>query len=174
MIDHTETATPSTETQDATTGAETPGPPDDGAQAELDRVAEPDPAAPPDVTGEIAPAAEPQTAAAEPAAEKSPAKTSASEWALNFKKGTYELTPAAEKLLATAADAVPRHPLENLRVTGHSAAEEENGETLADKRAKMVVGILVNRYQVDSKRIFLSSTASGAGSKVDLAFARTP
>ncbi|MEX2011299.1 MAG: thiamine pyrophosphate-dependent enzyme [Chloroflexota bacterium] len=72
MIDHTETATPSTETQDAATGAETPGPPDDGAQAELDRVAEPDPAAPPDVTGEIAPAAEPQTAAAEPAAEPAP------------------------------------------------------------------------------------------------------
>ena len=83
------------------------------------------------------------------------------------------MAPEAEKLLATAAAAVPTHPLENLRVTGHSAASEANGEALAGQRAKMVAGILVNRYQVDSKRIFMSSAASGAGSKVDLTFART-
>ena len=44
---------------------------------------------------------------------------------------------------------------------------------LAGQRAKMVASILVNRYQVDSKRIFMTSAASGEGSKVDLAFART-
>lgn len=112
-------------------------------------------------------------APAEAAAEKAPAKSSATEWALTFNKGTYQLTAAAEKLLAAAAAAVPTHPLENLRVTGHSGSEEANGAALADKRAKMVASILVNRYQVDSKRIFMTSDASGAGAKVDLAFART-
>lgn len=104
---------------------------------------------------------------------KSPAKSSATQWALTFGQGTYQLTPEAEKLLAAAAAAVPTHPLENLRITGHSGAEEANGEALADKRAKMVASILVNRYQVDSKRIFMSSGASGSGAKVDLSFART-
>lgn len=123
-------------------------------------------------------AAAPETAAApeaapEAAAAKAAAKTAAGEWALNFNKGTYQLTPAAEKLLAQAASEVPAHPLENLRVTGHSGAEEADGAALAGQRAKMVASILVNRYQVESKRIFMTSAASGAGAKVDLAFARS-
>ena len=126
------------------------------------------------VTQPKAAEAQPQEEAEAPAAaEAAPAKPSATQWALSFNKGTYQLTAAAEKLLAAAAAAVPKHPLENLRVTGHSGSEEANGAALADKRAKMVAGILVNRYQVDSKRIFMTSDASGAGAKVDLAFART-
>ncbi len=131
----------------------------------------------------VAPPTDATDASAETKSEaaKAPAKTAAkssskpapTEWALNFNKGTYQLTPESEKLLATAAAAVPTHPLENLRVTGHSGAEEADGAALAGQRAKMVASILVNRYQVDSKRIFMTSAASGAGSKVDLAFART-
>lgn len=131
--------------------------------------------------GRVARATQPKAAAPEPAeeaeapeaAEAKPAKSTATKWALSFGKGTYQLTPEAERLLATAAAAVPTHPLENLRVTGHSGGDEPDGAALADKRAKMVASILVNRYQVDSKRIFLTSDASGAGAKVDLAFART-
>ena len=81
MIDQTETATPSTETQDtaAAEAAQPPGdalapaPADDGAeQADLDRVAEPDPAAAPDDVGEIASEPEPAAADLEPAAEPEP------------------------------------------------------------------------------------------------------
>ncbi|MEQ1918551.1 MAG: OmpA family protein, partial [Elusimicrobiota bacterium] len=119
--------------------------------------------------------AAPQEDSASSATEKTPAKSAskATEWALNFNKGTYQLTPAAEKLLATAAEAVPAHPLENLRVTGHSGEGEENGAALSGQRAKMVASILVNRYQVESKRIFMTSSASGNGAKVDLSFARS-
>ncbi|MDP3543832.1 MAG: OmpA family protein [Elusimicrobiota bacterium] len=133
--------------------------------------------------GRIARATQPKAAAPAPqeeaadeaaaAPESKPAKSAATKWALNFGKGTYQLTPDAERLLAAAAAAVPTHPLENLRVTGHSEAGEPDGAALADKRAKMVASILVNRYQVDSKRIYLTSDSSGAGAKVDLAFART-
>lgn len=133
--------------------------------------------------GRLARATQPKAAAPQPRDEEAgegaapqeskPSKSSATKWALNFGKGTYQLTPEAERLLAAAAAAVPTHPLENLRVTGHSGAGEPDGAALADKRAKMVASILVNRYQVDSKRIYLSSDASGAGAKVDLAFART-
>jgi acetolactate synthase I/II/III large subunit len=71
MIDHTETATPSTDTDDTETAAETqataetpeaPEAPDDGAQSDLDRVAEPDPAAAPDLSGEIPPDGPPDAA----------------------------------------------------------------------------------------------------------------
>ncbi len=112
--------------------------------------------------------------AAKPKVENEAAKTKpkASEWVLNFKKDTYELTPDAERLLAATAAELPAHPLENLRVTGHSDAQEADGVALAGQRAKMVAGILVNRYQVDSKRIFMTSAASGAGPKVDLALTR--
>lgn len=123
---------------------------------------------------------EPKAAAAEPEAEPKPAaKTAAkstakaSAWALNFKQGTYQLTAEGEKSLASAAAAIPSHPLENLRVTGHSGPNEADGDALSGKRAKMVAGILVNRYQVESKRIFMTSGASGAGTKVDLSFERT-
>jgi outer membrane protein OmpA-like peptidoglycan-associated protein len=137
--------------------------------------------------GKAAKATEPKAAVASapaPEADASPeasaapkpakaAKGASTAWALSFNKGTYQLTPDAEKLLASAAEAVPAHPLENLRVTGHSGADETEGAALAGQRAKMVASILVNRYQVDSKRIFMTSAASGEGSKVDLAFART-
>ncbi len=136
------------------------------------RTTEPKAAAAAETPEGEAPAEKAETPAAKAPAKAAP-KASATEWALNFNQGTYQLTPESEKLLATAAAAVPTHPLENLKVTGHSAADEADGAALAGQRAKMVASILVNRYQVDSKRIFMTSGASGAGSKVDLAFART-
>ena len=59
-------AMPPTGTEDVATAAETPEQPDEAAQADLDRVAEHDPAAPPDLSGEIPPEGE---VAAEPVAE---------------------------------------------------------------------------------------------------------
>ncbi len=118
-------------------------------------------------------AAEAEAAAAE-SKPKTPVKAAAEakSYELAFNSGTYQLTPAAEKLLAKAAAAVSSHPLDNLRLTGHSASGESDGEALAKKRAQMVASILVNRYQVDSKRIYMNSAASGSGSKVDLEFAK--
>jgi outer membrane protein OmpA-like peptidoglycan-associated protein len=103
---------------------------------------------------------------------KAAPKADASSWDLAFKEGTYELTPEAEKQLSAAAAALPSHQAENLRVTGHSDEKETEGAALAGQRAKLVAGILVNRYQVDSKRIVMTSAASGAGPKVELGFAR--
>jgi len=91
MIDHTETATPPTETEDVATAAETPEPPDEGAQADLDRVAEPDPTAPPDLSGEIAPDAQPEAAA-----EGAPEATIAEPLAVEPPVPAAEPPPAAE------------------------------------------------------------------------------
>jgi len=91
MIDHKETATPPTETEDVATAAETPEPPDEGAQADLDRVAEPDPTAPPDLSGEIAPDAQPEAAA-----EGAPEATIAEPLAVEPPVPAAEPPPAAE------------------------------------------------------------------------------
>ena len=112
----------------------------------------------------------PKTAEAAPKA-SAPAKETPGAWELQFNRDTYQLTPSSENLLAKVAAAVPDHPLENLRITGHAAPEEASGGSLAGQRAKMVAGLLVNRYQVDSKRISMSP-AGAAGSKVELRFAR--
>jgi len=88
MIDQHGTAAPSTETPDEAGAIETPEGTDNGAaqpdgeaaQADLDGVAEPDPVAPPEMTGEIPPEAE--TALAETAlAETALAETALAETA---------------------------------------------------------------------------------------------
>ena len=127
------------------------------------RSAEPDAAK---RTGAKRPTARRPTRGGKPAVE-------VSQWRLMFDSGSYQLTPDAEELLAKAAAAVPLHPEENLRVIGHSDDQETDGDALAGRRAKMVGGILVNRYQVDSKRVIVSSAEPGGGSKVALEFARS-
>ena len=48
---------------------------------------------------------------------------------------------------------------------------ETDSAALADRRAKMVAGLLINRYQVDPKKIAMSSSA-GEGATVELVLAR--
>ncbi len=98
------------------------------------------------------------------------ARKDASAWTLNFKTGTYQLTPEAAKLLLAVVAAMPAHPLKSLRVTGCYDAKEADGAALAGQRVKMIAGILVNRHQVDSKRIIMASSAAKSGAKATLAF----
>ncbi len=90
---------------------------------------------------------------------------------LAFGKNTHQMTPAAEKALAKAAGDLASYPLETLRVIGHAAGDETEGGALAERRAKMVAGLLINRYQVDPKKIEISSSA-GEGANVELVLAR--
>ena len=52
-----------------------------------------------------------------------------------------------------------------------ATADETNTTALAADRAKMVAGLLINRYQVDPKKISISSSA-GEGATVQLVLAR--
>jgi acetolactate synthase I/II/III large subunit len=105
MIDHTETATPPTETDDAATAAETPETteaPDEGAQSDLDRVAEPDPAASPDVSGEIPPEADAAEPLAKPATEATVAEPAVAEPAVA--EPPAPVPPAVEPVPAAEAE----------------------------------------------------------------------
>jgi len=113
-----------------------------------------------------APAPETAAPAAPAAAAEKPGR-----YELAFAKNTHQMTPAAEKSLAKAATDLASFPLEILQVVGHSAADEAGGEKLADARAKMVAGLLINRYQIEPKKIQVSKSA-GEGATVELTFAR--
>lgn len=116
-------------------------------------------------------------AAAAPATAPSPATAPATapakpgEYNLDFAKNTHQMTSDAEKALAKAATDIAAYPLETLKVVGHASSDENDGAVLADKRAKMVAGLLINRYQVDPKKISITSSA-GEGANVQLVLAR--
>jgi len=125
--------------------------------------------------GKAAKASEPQAAdAAAPAqAPAAPAKAPAKpgHYELSFTKNTHQMTAAAEKALAKAAADISSYPLETLRIVGHASADETDSAALAERRAKMVTGLLINRYQVDPKKIQMTSSA-GEGATVELDLAR--
>lgn len=109
-------------------------------------------------------------AASKPAAAR-PEKPASGRFELSFNKDTHQMNEAANKTLGKAAAAIAVYPLEDLRVVGHAAAEEKDAAALAERRAQMVASLLINRYQVEPKRIRVSSSVSDAGPKVDLEFA---
>jgi outer membrane protein OmpA-like peptidoglycan-associated protein len=117
--------------------------------------------------------ASPATAAASPATAAAPAAAPSKpgRYDLEFGKNTHQMTPASEKALAKAVSDLTSYPLETLQVVGHAAADETNSDALAKDRAKMVAGLLINRYQVDPKKIAMSSSA-GEGATVELVLAR--
>ncbi len=123
--------------------------------------------------GAAAKASEPKAsdAAAKPAAEAAPAAERPGRYQLAFNKNTHQMTAAAEKALAKAAADLSSYPLETLQVVGHAAPDETDAGALADRRAKMVAGLLINRYQVEPKKIAVSSSA-GDGATVELVMAR--
>jgi outer membrane protein OmpA-like peptidoglycan-associated protein len=90
---------------------------------------------------------------------------------LAFGKNTHQMTPASEKALAKAVGDLTSYPLETLQVVGHATADETDADALAKDRAKMVASLLINRYQVDPKKIAMSSS-SGEGATVELVLAR--
>jgi outer membrane protein OmpA-like peptidoglycan-associated protein len=119
-----------------------------------------------DAAGSPALAASPATAPAPaPPAEKP------GHYQLAFNKNTHQMTAASEKALAKAATDLSSYPLETLQIVGHAAADENDAGTLADRRAKMVAGLLINRYQVEPKKIAVSSSA-GDSATVELVLAR--
>ena len=129
-------------------------------------------AAEPKVEGDSASAPGAGTAAASPtAAVAHEAAAKPGRYDLAFTKNTHQMTPASEKILAKAVSDLSSYPLETLQVVGHATADETDASALADRRAKMVAGLLINRYQVDPKKIALSSS-SGEGATVELVFAR--
>jgi outer membrane protein OmpA-like peptidoglycan-associated protein len=111
-----------------------------------------------------APAASPDAAAA--------AGASPGRYKLDFDRNTHQLTDEAEQSLAKAASDLSSYPLESMKVVGHAAADEEDGAALAERRAKLVKGLLINRYSVEPKKLDISAASSNDSAIVELIVVR--
>lgn len=119
-----------------------------------------------------APAAE-AAAPAEKPAEKGKRPTT-SGYTLDFGRSTHQLTPDAERQLAQIAETMVYYPMETLKVVGYAQPGEQDSAGLADRRAKMVAGLLINKYQIDPKKIQTSSEVSDLpGAKVSATFVKS-
>ncbi|MFI5347851.1 MAG: OmpA family protein [Elusimicrobiota bacterium] len=121
--------------------------------------------------GAAASASVPAAKVKAPAPEQAPAPAKPGRYELAFNKNTHQMTAAAEKALAKAATDITSYPLETLQVVGHASADEADAAALAERRARMVAGLLINRYQVEPKKIQVTSS-TGEGATVDLILAR--
>lgn len=105
-----------------------------------------------------------------PAAPK-PVKPASGSYELGFAKGTHQLTSEGGKLLVQVAQIVSDDPLVKLKLIGYAEPSEPDFLSLAERRAQMAAGLLINKYQVDPKKIQVSSkVAEGQGHKVEVRF----
>ncbi len=64
--------------------------------------------------------------------------------------------------------------MEDLKIVGYAESSETDAAGLAERRAKMVAGLLVNKYQVEPKKIQVTSEVSTAGlHKVEIDFTKS-
>ena len=99
------------------------------------------------------------------------AKPGATPYELQFIKDKHEMTPEAEKTLAQVAETIAYYPLENLDLVGYAHNGEQDAASLAQKRAQMVAGLLINKYKVDPKKIQVHSSVSDTPTyKVEVRF----
>ncbi|MBI4371466.1 MAG: hypothetical protein HY552_04125 [Elusimicrobia bacterium] len=92
---------------------------------------------------------------------------------LEFLRNAYQMTASGEQALAAAAQEAAAGPLAAVTVAGGAAADEADAAALAQQRARMVAGLLINRYQIDPKTIRLSTAAPNGSPRVELTLSRS-
>lgn len=112
---------------------------------------------------QAAPAESEETASADDAAAPvkaapKPTKPAAGSYELLFTKNTHQLTREAERTLETVAETMVYYPMENLKIVGYSQSAEKDAAGLAERRAQMVASLLINKYQIDPKKIQITSS----------------
>ena len=95
------------------------------------------------------PAAEPP---AKPPAEKNPSSGTVN-YTISFAKGTQQMAADADRTIGRVVESLQTYPRENLNIVGYASAGEPDAQKLAQDRANVVSGLLVNRYSVDPARI---------------------
>jgi outer membrane protein OmpA-like peptidoglycan-associated protein len=80
------------------------------------------------------------------------------QYKLEFVPSSQKMTPQAERQLAQIAETSSYYPKETLMVTGFADSSEAGASVLAERLAQLVAGLLINKYQVDPKKIQLSSS----------------
>jgi len=115
--------------------------------------------------------------AAKPAPEIEAAVASQAEavsgvFVVTFKTGTHQMTPEGEKTMAKAEAAVGSEPKRDIELHGLAEPTEPDAARLAERRAQMIAGLLINKDSVEPKRIQIRSdvSESGGAKKVEIRF----
>ncbi|MBI5629468.1 MAG: hypothetical protein HY921_01145 [Elusimicrobia bacterium] len=90
---------------------------------------------------------------------KAPAPT---DYEIIFLPDGYKTAGNSGPILSQIAERSVYYPQETLQVTGYARSSEPDASVLAEKRAQMLAGLLINKYQVESKKIKVSSSVSDA------------
>ena len=87
---------------------------------------------------------------------------SADSYQFDFERNSYQLPSGSEKTLAAIAQAADERPNESLKITGYAQTAESDAAQLAERRAQMAAGLLINKYRIEPKKIQLSSQVEEA------------
>jgi outer membrane protein OmpA-like peptidoglycan-associated protein len=80
-----------------------------------------------------------------------------------FKAGTHQMTPEGEKTMARLEAAVGGEPKKDIELHGFAGSAEPDAARLAERRARMIAGLLVNKDEVEPKRIHVRPEVSESG-----------
>ena len=97
-------------------------------------------------------------AAAAGTAASKPTKPQTGNIELVFNMNTHQLTKEAERKLEQVAETMVYYPMENLKIVGYAESSETDATGLAERRAQMVASLLINKYQIEPKKIQVTST----------------
>jgi len=109
---------------------------------------------------EAEPAAQPapEAAAAAPKADATPGV-----FVVAFKAGTHQMTPEGQKIMAKAEGAVADEPKKDIELRGFAESTEPDAARLAERRAQLIAGLLINKDLVEPKRIHIRPEVSAGG-----------
>jgi outer membrane protein OmpA-like peptidoglycan-associated protein len=112
--------------------------------------------------------------AAKPAAEVEAAAPAAvaGVFMVAFKTGTHQMTPEGEKAMAKMETAAGDEPKKDIELHGFAGSAEPDAAKLAERRAQMIAGLLINKDSIEPKRIQIHSevSADGEARKVEIRF----
>ncbi|MBI4386911.1 MAG: OmpA family protein, partial [Elusimicrobia bacterium] len=72
---------------------------------------------------------------------------------ISFDANTANITAEGQRQLSYVADAMTYYPQESLKMIGFAGAHESDAQAVADRRARQVLSVLVEKYGIDSRRI---------------------
>ena len=82
---------------------------------------------------------------------------------VSCKAGTHRMTPEGKMALEHAAAAAAADAAKTIELTGFADTSETDAKALAERRAQLVAGQLINKYQIEPKRIQVRSNVSDGG-----------
>jgi outer membrane protein OmpA-like peptidoglycan-associated protein len=89
-----------------------------------------------------------------------------------FKAGTHQMTPEGEKTMAKMEAAAGNEPTKGIELHGFAGSAEPDATRLAERRAQMIAGLLINKDMVEPKRINIRPEVSEGddAKKVEIRF----